>query len=271
MYLRRSLQRFGRHKAMNPLREALLRGKRRPRHTGAGSPTQYRGDGYEFVELREYVPGDDVRRIDWAATARTGELQTRVVLEDIALTLAAILDTSASMQAGRERPLVQSAREAMDAWYGAAEAGDRTVRVFSDDVAPPFIELQERFSLPHAFDVAAAVLARGTALLVLSDFFEDVSDDVLVLLGRRFDCTALVARDPWFDGLPLGGFVTVADAETARSARIFIGERERKNYAFAVRERERAMLERLERANWRTGVFTEGDGGAALMHAFAVR
>ena len=56
--------------AMLTLRDALLRGKRRPRRFGAGSPTMYRGDGYEFIELREYVPGDDVRRIDWAATAR---------------------------------------------------------------------------------------------------------------------------------------------------------------------------------------------------------
>ncbi len=256
---------------MNPLREALLRGKRRPRNTGAGSPTQYRGDGYEFVELREYVPGDDVRRIDWAATARSGELQTRVVLEDVALTLAAILDTSPSMQAGRKRPLAVSAREAMDVWYAAAEAGDRVVRVFANDIAPPFVDMQESFSLSRAFDVAAAVLARGTALLVLSDFFDDVSDDVLILLGRRFDCTALVARDPWFDDLPLGGFVKVADAETEQFVPIFIGSRERENYAAAVRERERALLDRLERANWRTGVFTEDDGGTALLRAFAVR
>lgn len=256
---------------MNALREALLRGKRRPRNTGAGSPTQYRGDGYEFVELREYVPGDDVRRIDWAATARTGELQTRVVLEDVALALAAILDTSASMQAGRERPLAQSAREAMDLWFGAAEAGDRVLRVFSSDVGPPGLELQELFSLTRALEIAAAVLATGTALLVLSDFFDEVSDDMLVLLGRRFDCTALVCRDPWFDGLPLGGFVKVADAERSESASLFIGERERRNYAAAVRARETVLLERLDRANWRTGVFDERDGGTALLRAFAVR
>jgi uncharacterized protein (DUF58 family) len=256
---------------VNALREALLRGKRRPRNTGAGSPTHYRGDGYEFVELREYVPGDDVRRIDWAATARTGELQTRVVLEDVALTLAAILDTSASMQAGRDRPLVQSAHEAMDVWYAAAEAHDRVVRVFATDVAPPFVEFEEQFSLSQACEIAAAVLARGTALLVLSDFFDDISVDMLMLLGRRFDCTALIARDPWFDGLPLGGFVKVADAESAQTASLFIGERERKNYADAVRKREASLLERLDRANWRTGIFTENDGGAALLRAFAVR
>jgi uncharacterized protein (DUF58 family) len=256
---------------MNPLREALLRGKRRPRNTGSGSPTHYRGDGYEFVELREYVPGDDVRRIDWAATARTGELQTRVVLEDVALTLAAILDTSASMQAGRDRPLSESAREAIDLWYAAAEAGDRAVRVFSSDVTPPFIELQENFLLSRALEVAAAVLARGTALLVVSDFFDDVPDDLLMLLGRRFDCTALVARDPWYDGLPLGGFVRVGDAESSRTESLFIGARERANYAAAVLKRESKLVERLARANWRTGTFDERNGATALLRAFAVR
>src|SRR5579872_11970 len=102
------------------LRDALLRGKRRPRAFGSGAPTIYRGDGYEFVELRAYVPGDDVRRIDWAATARAGEMQTRVVLEDVSLTLAAMLDDSPSMRVGRRRPVLAAAREALCAWYDAA-------------------------------------------------------------------------------------------------------------------------------------------------------
>lgn len=257
---------------MNALREALLRGRRRPRNAGAGSPTQYRGDGYEFVELREYVPGDDVRRIDWAATARAGALQTRVVLEDVALTLAAILDTSASMQAGRSRPLAAAAREALDAWFGAAQAGDRAMRVYPGDVTPAAVELDEAFSLARAFEAAAAVLARGTALLVVSDFFDLPGDDeLLVLLGRRFDCTALIARDPWFDGLPLAGFVRVQDAESDAHATLFLGKRERERYACAIREREGALLERLNAANWRTGILDEGDGGGALLRAFGVR
>ena len=105
---------------MITIRDALLRARRRPRHFGAGSPTIFRGDGYEFVELRGYVPGDDVRRIDWASTARSGELQTRVVLEDVTLTLAAILDASPSMQVGRKRPLLTAAREALAEWFAAA-------------------------------------------------------------------------------------------------------------------------------------------------------
>lgn len=246
---------------MKAIRQALLRGKRRPRRAGAGSPTMYRGDGYEFVELREYVPGDDVRRIDWAATARTAQLQTRVVLEDVALTLCAIVDESASMRAGRERPLLESALEAAQTWYAAAGGSDRLV----------YLAVEQPFVLTRAFDVAAAVLPRGSALLVVSDFWDlPQDDDRLVLLGMRYDCTALLARDPWYDGLPLRGFATIRDAETSQSASLFLGKRERRRYRQAVRDREAFLLERFAEANWRAGVFDETDGRAALLRAFGV-
>lgn len=246
---------------MKAIREALLRGKRRPRRTGAGSPTMYRGDGYEFVELREYVPGDDVRRIDWAATARTAQLQTRVVLEDVALTLCAIVDESPSMRVGRKRALIESAHEAAQTWYAAADRSDRAV----------YLDLDEPFALTRAFEVAHAVLPRGSALLVVSDFWDiQDDDDQLIRLGLRFDCTALVARDPWYEGLPLGGFVRLRDAETGRVARVFLGERERRRYAQAVRDREEYLLGRFARANWRAGLFDERDGKDALRRAFGV-
>lgn len=257
---------------MNALREALLRGRRRPRLAGAGSPTLYRGDGYEFFELREYAPGDDVRRIDWAATARSGMLQTRIVLEDVALTLAAIVDTSPSMRAGRARPLSDSAQEALEFWRGAAEGSDRSLRVYADG-AFPNDRNEASFDLAATFDAAAAVLPRGTALLVISDFWDlPDNDDAIAYLGNRFDCTALVARDPWYDGLPLRGFVRIADAESGASANVFVGRRQRKRYAAAVRDRETGLTERLASRNWRTGIFdAETDGGHALLEAFGVR
>ena len=246
---------------MSALREALLRGKRRPRRSGAGSPTIYRGDGYEFVELREYVPGDDVRRIDWAATARTAQLQTRVVLEDVALTLAALVDDSDSMRAGRMRSLLESAREAADAWHACADGSDRIVH----------LEVDRPFELSRALDVAAAVLPRGAALLVVSDFWDLPADDErLFLLGWKFDCTALVTRDPWHDGLPLGGFVSVRDAQDGSVQRLFIGKRERERYHQAVRQREETLFERFAAANWRAGVLDEANGGVSLQRAFGL-
>lgn len=265
------------------LREALLRARRRPRHLGAGSPTIYRGDGYEFVELRAYVAGDDVRRIDWAATARSGELQTRVVLEDVALTLAAILDESPSMGVGRRRPLVDAGREALDTWFRAATAEDRCIRVSPHGVTPPALQRKAHraltigggsasFDLPRVLRTARAALPRGTALLAVGDWYElDASlDRDLADLGARFDCTALVARDPWHGELPLAGIVRMRGAEGG-SVRAYVGARERAAFYDSVRRREAALLARFDRANWRTGLLHENDGATSLAAAFGLR
>ncbi|MBV8372232.1 MAG: DUF58 domain-containing protein [Candidatus Eremiobacteraeota bacterium] len=267
------------------VRDALLRGKRRPRNLGVGSPTIYRGDGYEFVELRAYVAGDDVRRIDWAATARSGDLQTRVILEDVALTLAAIVDGSPSMYVGRRRPLFAAVREAVAGWFGAAGADDRCLRVAADAITPPALQRNARAVLAsiedrvtQTFDVrrtlrtAHGCLPRGTALLAISDWFDLDQDDerLLAELGARYDCTALVARDPWYEELPLAGIVRLRGVEGG-AVRAFVGARERESYRQAVRAREASVVARFKNANWRTGILHENDGAASLGQAFGLR
>ncbi|HEY1429291.1 MAG TPA: DUF58 domain-containing protein [Candidatus Tumulicola sp.] len=265
------------------VRDALLRGKRRPRALGAGSPTIHRGDGYEFVELRQYVPGDDVRRIDWAATARAATLQSRVVLEDVALTLATVVDTSPSMRVGKRRRLLDAAAEAVGAWYGAALPDDRCIDVAPRTITPPSLQRSryavvaqscvpsEAFDSARALQTALGALPRGTALLAIGDWFDlrPDGDALLQRLGSRFDCTALIARDPWYDELPLRGIVRMRGAEGG-FVRAFVGRRERAAYARAVREREATLLERFRRANWRTGLLYERDGARSLNEAFGV-
>ncbi len=264
------------------LREALLRARRRPRRLGAGSPTIYRGDGYEFIELREYVPGDDVRRIDWAATARSGELQTRVILEDVALTLAAIVDESPSMRVGRRRPLLDAGREALESWFGAAIGEDRCIRVRAGEVTPPPLQRKgfralarcengAGFDLARSLRTARAALPRGAALLAVGDWYEldDSLDRDLADLGTRFDCTALIARDPWYDRLPLAGIVRMRGAEGGE-LRAYIGARERAAFRASVARRETQLLRRFERVNWRTGILREEDGAGSLAGAFGL-
>jgi uncharacterized protein (DUF58 family) len=264
------------------IRRALLAGKRRPRISG-GSPTSRRGDGYEFVELREYVAGDDVRRIDWAASARSGELQTRVILEDIALVLAAIVDDSPSMSVGRDRALTGAAFEAVREWYGVAQSEDRCLRVGASQLQPrgslrgaasahAALHAEDSFELGRSLENARTALRAGAALLVVSDFFdlEREHEPVLHALGRRFDCTALIARDPWYEGLALRGIVRLHGAEGG-TVRGFVGARERAEYARAVRSREAELRVRLQTAGWRVGLLHERDGAGSLAAAFGLR
>src|SRR5512138_870940 len=58
------------------------------------------GDGTELAQVRPYAPGDDVRRIDWNVTARTGQTHVRVHMAERVLVTWLVLDTSVSMDFG---------------------------------------------------------------------------------------------------------------------------------------------------------------------------
>jgi uncharacterized protein (DUF58 family) len=65
-----------------------------------GYRSSFRGQGIEFQEVRAYQPGDDVRRIDWNVTARTGDAFVKNYAEERELTVQLIVDSSRSMDLG---------------------------------------------------------------------------------------------------------------------------------------------------------------------------
>lgn len=85
------------------------------------------GRGMDYAESRAYQAGDDVRRLDWRLTARSGKLHTKLFQEDREGSLLILLDTHASMRFGtRERfKSVQAARAAAAAAWYAVRAGER--------------------------------------------------------------------------------------------------------------------------------------------------
>lgn len=251
------------------LRLALL-AARRDGARGIGASSARRSDGYEFAELRGYVEGDDPRRIDWAATARAGALQTRVVLEERSLSLAVALDASRSMHVGRTRTNYEVACAAATVWFGAAQDDDRCARIGARALvlrhargrmsAAVCSREREAPGLPYdeSLRLALATLPRGTRLLLASDFYDIAAlAPLLRACANRFDCTALLMRDPWYDGLPLAGFVRLRDAETGAVANAFVDGRARERYRAAVERRERAALDELRHTGCRLGVLDE--------------
>lgn len=261
---------------MNDLRAAILRGARAVPRAGSAARGTRPGDGFVFSQLRAYVEGDDPRRIDHAATARAGALQTRVYHEETRLVLAAILDQSASMHVGRRRPLTQAGKEALRSWFDIAEHDDATVRIVDERVvrdrrAAPMIDAVRPGTVSAALTIALRALPSGASLLLVTDGFDEPDDDLLARAGKRFDATVLLARDPWFDGLALRGIVRVRDAESGRVRGLFIGARERRRYAAASARRATLLHERYAAAGWRPGTLTEDDGRASLFRAFGLR
>jgi uncharacterized protein (DUF58 family) len=262
---------------VNALRAAIVQAARRTSAGGEVPRGTRPGDGFSFDRLRGYVDGDDPRRIDWSATARVGQLQTRVYVEETILVLAAVVDESASMRLGRRRSLADAAQEAIGAWFGAAAQADRARRIVDDrliDERRAAVEVRARapFDARRALELSLRALPAGASFLFISDGldFTPADDDLLARVGRRFDATVLLAVDPWIDDLPLRGFVHVRDVESGRTRRLLIGPRTRKRYAQASRARDDRLREAFRRTRWRVGTLDEADGAASLARTFGL-
>lgn len=224
----------------------------------------FRGRGIDFDQVREYVPGDDVRAIDWNVTARTGRPFVKEHVEERQLTLALLVDVSASgeLGSGARAKREVAARLASTLAFSAIGNADRVALVlFSDRI--------ERYVPPgkgrrHALRVIREILAveprsRGTDIAGALDFFNRVggkrsvafliSDFLttgerpeelerlahgLALTNARHDLVAVRVLDPREEELPDVGVLTLEDAETGEQIEIDTTSRK-------VRERFRAL------------------------------
>jgi len=210
----------------------------------------FRGQGMEFEEVRPYVPGDDVRHIDWNVTARTGQPHIKEFREERELTLQLVLDVSGSVgfggggADGRTDKRLQIARVAGALAFAAVRNGDRVgLMTFSDRVErflPPrksrghaWAVLQaafERGAAGTGTDIAGALEQLGTAMrrraviCVVSDFMSQTPfSRELAILARRHKVSCFLVHDPLEQSLPKLGLLEVEDAETGERKLIDAG------------------------------------------------
>lgn len=93
-----------------------------------GHESPFRGRGLEFQEVREYVPGDDVRNIDWRVTARTGRPHLKLFAEERERAVVICVDRNDSMRFGTRGTFksIQAARAAALLGWAANRGGNRT-------------------------------------------------------------------------------------------------------------------------------------------------
>ena len=121
----------------------------------------FKGRGMEFDEVRPYVPGDDVRSIDWNVTARTGEPHVKRFVEERELTVMLLVDVSASQDFGSGRRSKLEAAVELSALLAmsAVENGDKVGLLLFHGGADLYIP--PRKGGKHALRVVREVLARG--------------------------------------------------------------------------------------------------------------
>ena len=231
--------------------------------------SQY-GEGVELAQVRPYVPGDDVRKIEWNVTARMGEPHVRVNLAERVLVTWLLLDTSPSMQfgTGDRRKADVADGVAIAVGHVATRRGNRLgVLTFGDSnpvTLPPhqgragllgLLEALQRepeerqlgaTSLGNAISRAAAITRERGAVVVVSDFRGPLDwRKPLLQLMSRHDVLAVEIRDPREQELPDVGDLWLVDPETGRQVRVDTRSRSlRERFAHAAEE-ERSGVARV--------------------------
>jgi uncharacterized protein (DUF58 family) len=231
------------------------------------------GEGTELAQVRPYVPGDDVRRIDWNVTARTGETHVRVQLAERVLVTWLVLDTSPSMQFGTADRRKADVAEGVAIAVGhvATRRGNRLGFVTFGDLQPRTTPPRQgrigligllaalrdapqdgdarvgATSLGEALERTGAIARQRAVVVVVSDFRSplDWRRPLLELAGRH-EVVAVEIRDPREQELPNAGALWLVDPETGRQLRVDTSsERLRARFAAAAAAEREALARTL--------------------------
>ena len=201
----------------------------------------FRGLGMDFHQLREYVPGDDVRHIHWYSLLKTQKLMTKQFIAAHDRNILLLIDVSASTQYGSGEQLRKETMLLAAAGLATiAQAGNDSVSacLFSDTVeswiAPTkhsrfmtqlIASVEAVKAVRKVTDVAGVLkrilhrIPRNTIVCVLSDWIVDMEAcrSLLSVVRRRHDLIAVRCIDPCEARMPFKGLITLQDPESGQS------------------------------------------------------
>jgi uncharacterized protein (DUF58 family) len=220
----------------------------------------FKGQGIEFADVREYVPGDDIRTIDWNLTARFQHPFVKKYMEERELTVVFLVDCSASTQFGsREKLKSETIAEtcallAFSAWKNNDKVGllsftdriekyiaprkgrSRILRVIREILYPAVSGTGTNIQLVLEF--MNRVLRRRAIVFLISDFLSPQFSKPLRILARKHDLIAVKVTDPLEKNFPKAGFVSLKDAETGKTVVLNTGTKKwREEYRRLAEER----------------------------------
>ena len=231
----------------------------------------FHGRGIEFAQVREYLPGDDIRTIDWNVTARSGVPHVKEFVEERDLTVLVAVDVSGSMAFGSVdwRKCDIAAELAAVFAFSAVQNADRIGLLLFGGGATKFIAPRRgrahaqvivraavdaamkgprgRADVDHAVTVLERVARKRAVVLVISDFLDIAFDAPLRRINERHDVVAVVVSDPREERFPAGALARVVDAEDGRARLVDLGRAD-------VPRRAAARAQQLEKRFRASGV-----------------
>jgi len=230
----------------------------------------FKGQGMEFIEVREYQPGDDVRNIDWNVTARYGFPFIKKFREERELTVVLLVDLSRSGMFGTTRNLKEEIAAEIGALlaFSAIKNNDKVgLILFTDQVekfVPPkkgqqhvlrliremlYFKPQGRGTdIDQALTFLSQVLTKRAVVFLISDFLNKGFERSLKMANRRHDIVAIKITDLREVELPKIGLIELEDSETGEQMLIDTNDLRVREYFCDYNAQEEAERNRLFRS-----------------------
>ena len=208
---------------------------------GGDYHSNFKGRGMTFSEVREYVPGDDVRSIDWNVTARTGKPHLKIFEEERELSVLILIDVSSSGVFGSKKNLkidlgVEIAAmlsfsaiknndkvglalfsDKIEKYIPPKKGKKHVLRLITDIVNHDFENSNKRTSIKTAIDFANKISKRKSVIFLISDFIDDNFWNELKFLNFKHDVIGLQIYDSYDRNFPNLGIINIHDSETGEN------------------------------------------------------
>ena len=229
----------------------------------------FKGRGIEFAEVRGYVPGDDIRAIDWNVTARFNAPFVKEFIEERDLTLFIVFDVSSSNEFGFERRKKEIGYDiAASLMFAALRNNDRAgLCLFTSEVElfiPPGKGKKHMLKLLRELiyyepknrntDIRAAlsylnnVIKKRSIVFIISDFLAPDFERPLKQLKNRHDVILVNITDMREAQIPDIGYAFLEDQETGEQMLVDTSDPEfRARYTELVKAKRDAFFARMKR------------------------
>ncbi|MCD6225173.1 MAG: DUF58 domain-containing protein [Deltaproteobacteria bacterium] len=196
----------------------------------------FKGRGMEFAEVREYMPGDDIRTIDWNVSARFGRPFVKMFHEERELTVILVIDLSASNMFATKKRFKRDliAEVAGTLAFLAIKTNDKVGALFFTSSVDKFIPprkgsahvwrlIKEIFTpgeyapgtnIEAALTYLNRTVKRNSIVFLLSDFIDSGYEKALRITSGKHDLTMIRVEDDAEKSLPDIGPVTFTDPES---------------------------------------------------------
>lgn len=251
-----------------------------PRQMSAGRSGELLGRGtgtsLEFQEYREYLPGDDIRHLDWAAYARSDALMVRLYREEVSPRAEVLLDASRSMATADSKPKLAKQLAATFSLLSASLGGSPVVWLAADSSPPEgltFETLDRLADVPFDASVSLDELLRGHGVplrrqairIVISDFLFPFDPESLVTRLRRDAAELWLVQvlSGWELHPEEASGTRLIDAETAAETHLYLNRAIIAEYLERLHRLQQDLQSQCVRAGAKFVTLNADDGLAA--------